>query len=165
MGCVLRAAPPTLLPVTCEKHPHNLAEAPRNVCPRARGGDVCMCCDPRAPATQEVRGSDPRTPRTHSIGIPYRFACSHSRLVVSDHMQNSECGIEIPYHSACSHSVSSWVAGALGSQHAFWALRWIRLDNSATLRCCTPPSIYSMQKRVSCAVLYARSGRRWRANE
>ena len=41
---------------------------------------------------------DPRTPRTHSIGIPYCSACSHSRLVV----QNSECTIEIPCHSACS---------------------------------------------------------------
>ena len=48
----------------------------------ARGGTCCMCYDPRAPATQELQEL--------SIGIPYRSACSPSRLVLSDHMQNSE---------------------------------------------------------------------------
>ena len=43
---------------------------------------TCMCCDPRAPATQELQEL--------SIGIPYCSACSPSRLVLSDHMQNSE---------------------------------------------------------------------------
>ena len=42
----------------------------------------CMCCDPRAPATQELSEL--------STGIPYCSACSPSRLVLSDHMQNSE---------------------------------------------------------------------------
>ena len=41
-----------------------------------------MCYNPRAPATQELQEL--------SIGIPYRSACSPSRLVLSDHMQNSE---------------------------------------------------------------------------
>ena len=36
----------------------------------------------RAPATQELQEL--------SIGIPYCFACIPSRLVLSDHMQNSE---------------------------------------------------------------------------
>ena len=52
------------------------AAQPRPLVPR------CMCCDPRAPATQELQEL--------SIGIPYCFACIPSRLVLSDHMQNSE---------------------------------------------------------------------------
>ena len=43
---------------------------------------ACMCSNPRAPATQELQEL--------SIGIPYCFACIPSRLVLSDHMQNSE---------------------------------------------------------------------------
>ena len=44
--------------------------------------EVHMCSNPRAPATQELQEL--------STGIPYSSACSPSRLVLSDHMQNSE---------------------------------------------------------------------------
>ena len=48
------------------------------------------CTVPKSSRDPGSSWVDPRTPRAHSIGIPYRSACRHSRLVLSDHIQNSE---------------------------------------------------------------------------